>query len=418
MRILYLHPNSWTGEKPILTALRELGQEVCVLEERRGLASHPWMKSDHFAQPGDGIDTCWHDPGRGREKLLTWPLDRMFKRGFEGRNLVHRMWMVLRAVKYFRPDVIICSDGFTFALPASFLRQLGLVRAPLVVSYIGGDILHCPQADVGRDRAGLTGRLIARSYRGIDIFRPVSPLLRDVLLGDGVEDARIRICPSHLAVPAAVFEKVRANKAAIRRQVRERRGIPQDAPLVVTLSANSKGKAPHIMAEAWPAIARALPGARWLLCGPESDWLRERVLPLIDQGGAGARVIRTGQLDGEAVFEHLAAGDLHVNPTLCEGLNMVTVEAGATGTPTITTSGTGIAAWVARFRAGMVVPAGEGGPLADALIDALLKPSLLAEWSAAATAMSDEFALERVARDLLQILQSATSSSALHKIKP
>lgn len=417
MRILYLHPNSWTGEKPILTALRNLGQDVCVLEERRGLTTHQWAATDHFAQHGDGINTCWYDPGRGWEKLVTWPLDRCFKRGFEGRNLVHRMWMVWRAVKHFRPDVIICSDGFTFALPASFLKQLGLVGAPLVVSYIGGDILHCPQADVGRDRAGLTGKLIARSYRGIDMFRPVSPLLRDVLRGDGVDDARIRICPSHLVVPDAVFQKVRENKVELRRQVRERWGIPQGAPVIVTLSANIKGKAPHIMAGAWPAIARALPEARWLLCGPESDWLREQALPLIEGSEAKARVIRSGQLEGEAVFEHLAAGDLHVNPTLCEGLNMVTVEAGAVGTPTITTSGTGIAAWVARYGAGAVVPAGESGPLADAIIDALLKPGQLAEWSAAATAMSDEFALERVAHDLLLILQSALSSSASQKIK-
>src|SRR3990172_12661133 len=36
MKILYLHPRSWTGEYVILQALRDLGHEVCVLEERGG----------------------------------------------------------------------------------------------------------------------------------------------------------------------------------------------------------------------------------------------------------------------------------------------------------------------------------------------------------------------------------------------
>ena len=93
------------------------------------------------------------------------------------------------AVNELLPDVIICSDGFTFALPASFLKQLDVVRVPLVVSYIGGDILDCPHAEVGRSRQGLTGRLIERSYRGIDVLRPVSPMLADVLMGDGVAGA-------------------------------------------------------------------------------------------------------------------------------------------------------------------------------------------------------------------------------------
>lgn len=88
----------------------------------------------------------------------------------------------------------------------------------------------------------------------------------------------------------------------------------------------------------------------------------------------------------------------------------MTAEAGAVGTPTVTTSSEGITAWVERCHAGAVVPAGESGPLADAIISALLQPNRLADWSAAAIATSAEFALERVARELLEILQSARSN--------
>lgn len=412
MKILYLHPKSWTGERTILPVLRDLGHEVCVLEERRGLKPRRWMDADHFEQAGDGIATSWYDPGRGWEKLLTWPFDRIFRRGFEGRNLVHRMWMIMRAVRRFHPGVIICSDGFTFALPASFLRQLGLLQIPLVSSYIGGDILDCPHAEIGRSRAGMTGWLIGQSYRGFDLLRPVSPMLQDILIGDGVAQHRIRVCPSHLVAGAETTAPILARKADVRRQMREHYSIPEAAPLIVTLSANILGKGLHILARAWPAVVRAHPAARWLLCGPESAWLCEHVLPQLERAGVAPTVVRTGSLSGQAVFEHLACADLHVNPSLCEGLNMVTVEAGTVGTPTITTSGAGIASWVERFHAGSVVPAGEAAPLADAIIKLLSEPRCLSECSAAAINLAGEFAPDRVARELLAILQSAIKQSA------
>jgi glycosyltransferase involved in cell wall biosynthesis len=407
MRVLYLHPRSWSGEHAMLKELRRLGDDVCALEEKRGLAARRWLVSDHFLDSADGIATCWYDPGRGWEKLATWPLDRIFKRGFEGRNLVHRMWMIRKAVKHFAPDVVVCSDGFTFAVPAAFLKRLGLLHVPLVVGYIGGDILDCPHADYGRPREGLTGRLLRSSFGFIDLFRPVSPMLKDILVGDGVSEDRIAVCPSHLVAPAVTLEDVRANRVAIGRKIRTHRGIAEDAPLVVTLSANGKGKGLHILAAAWPAVLRMFPDARWLLCGPESPWLAGRVRPMLASQGVAHTVVATGSLSGNEVFEHLAAADLHVNPTLCEGLNMATVEAAAVGTPTIGTDGAGIAAWMERFDAGPVVRAGEEGPLAAAIIRAFQQPSRLADWSRASSRMSEEFSLERIAASLRALMRTA-----------
>lgn len=411
MRILYLHPRSWTGERTILPVLRDYGHEVCILEEKRGMEEGKWFDSTYFETPGDRMQTCWYDPGRGWEKLVTWPFDRIFRRGFEGRNLVHRMWMILRAVSRMHPDVIMCSDGFTFALPASFLRQLRILQVPLVCSYIGGDILDCPHAEIGRSRKGMTGWLIARSYGGIDVLRPVSPMLQDVLIGDGVDEKRTRICPSHLVASAETTGPILTGKKEARRRIRHLLDIPEEAPLIVTLSANILGKGLHVLARAWPEVVRRLPEARWLLCGPENSWFLTEVLPILQSEGLASTTVRTGPLTGDSVFEHLAAADLHVNPSLCEGLNMVTVEAGAVGTPTVTTSGAGIASWIKRFNAGVVVPAGDVTALADAIIKMLSEPRCLSECSAAAIDMSGEFAPDLVARELLDIFQSAIKQS-------
>jgi glycosyltransferase involved in cell wall biosynthesis len=411
MKILYLHPRSWIGEYAMLAHLRGMGQQVCVLEERRDLPAARRIE-DHFEKSGDGIATFWYNPRRGLERLLTWPADRYFRNAFDGRNLVHRMWVIAAAARHFRPDLIIASDGFSYAVPAALLRRLGILAAPLVVGFIGGDILDCPEAAYGRRRTRATDRLIKSVVRHADRLRPVSPMLAEVLQGDGADVRRIRMIPSHLVFDSAVINAVFAARRALAISIRRRYGIALDAPLVVTLSWNQQGKGAHILAQAWPRILAAVPGARWLLCGPDDPWLTQAVWPVLEQAGLRDTVIATGRLAGRDLFEHLAAADLHANPTLCEGLNMVTVEAAAVGTPTICTNGCGIAAWIARFGAGAVVPAGEAAPMADATIRALQDPALLATYSAASRSMIADFALDRVAQQLISLFEEACRESS------
>lgn len=411
MRILYLHPRSWIGEYAMLVHLRSLGHEVCALEENRDLPETRRI-ADHFLQPGDGIATFWYNPRRGIERLLTWVFDRYYRRAFDGRNLVHRMWIIAAAARHFRPDVIIASDGFSYAVPAALLRRFGLLPAPLVVGCIGGDILDCPEAAYGRRRTRATDRLIKSVVRHADWLRPVSPLLVDVLQGDGADAGHVRMIPSHLVFDTQVVDTVFAARKELAAAIRQRYGIAADAPLVVTLSWNQKGKGAHVLAQAWPRILAAVPDARWLLCGPEDPWLAQAVWPVLEQAGVRNSVVAAGRLAGRDIFEHLAAADLHANPTLCEGLNMVTVEAAAVGTPTICTDGCGIADWIRRYGAGEVVAADAAAPLADAIIRALRDRTLLAAYGAGSRAMIADFALDRVAGQLVALCATACGQAA------
>lgn len=414
MRVLYLHPRSWIGEYAMLKHLRSLGHEVCVLEERRDLPAARQV-ADHFAAADDGIATFWFNPRRGAERLLTWAFDRYYRKAFDGRNLVHRMWIIAAAARRFRPDVIIASDGFSYAVPAAFLRRWRLLDAPLIVGFIGGDILDCPEAAYGRRRTPATDGLLKSVVRHADRLRPVSPMLTEVLKRDGAESGRIRMIPSHLVFDEAVIDSVFAARRELAGTIRTRYGIEPDAPLVVTLSWNQKGKGAHILAAAWPRILAAVPKARWLLCGPEDPWLAGAVWPVLEQAGVRDSVVATGRLAGRDIFEHLAAADLHANPTLCEGLNMVTVEAAAVGTPTICTDGCGIAHWIRGFGAGAVVPAGEAAPLADATIRALQDSALLSAYSASSRRMTADFALDRVAQQLISLFEDAAGNDATRR---
>jgi len=404
MRILYLHPQSWSGEYVILKQLAAMGHAVCVLEEIRRAPFTARRTAPDFLQPGDGMATLWYDPHKGVEKLLTWPVDRFFKRAFEGRNLAHRMWLVRDAVKIFQPDAIVSSEGFAYGIPASFLKRLGLLKPTLMVSYIGGDILDCPEAQVGKRRTPLVTWLIRTALPGQDVTRATGPFIARHLLEEGADAQKIAIVPSHMAADRSVVDDIHARRAEVRKQVRAKLGVSEQTPLVVTLSRNMIGKGLHVLAAAWPAITASIPGIRWLLCGPHNEWLDRGVFPLLRAAGLQDSVLQTGTLEGAGVFEHLAAGDLHLNPSLCEGLNMVTVEAAGVGTPTITTDGTGIAEWINRSACGKVVPAGEAAALADATVDALRDTATLSLWGERSRAMSLDFECGRVASLLVAAL--------------
>ena len=161
----------------------------------------------------------------------------------------------------------------------------------------------------------------------------------------------------------------------------------------------------QVLAEAWPAVVERCPGARWLLCGHDDPWLQSAVWPLLERQSLRDTVIATGRLEAPVTYEHLAAAEVNVNPSLGEGLNMVTVEAAAVGTPSVTSDAAGIAHWVASRGAGAVVPVGDPAALASAVIQALNDGGLREQWSAAGVAMAREFSLEGIAGDLLALAQ-------------
>ena len=410
MKILYLHPKSWSGEYPLLRKFVSLGPDVFVLaESRTGAGPARWV-TDHYAIVDDAITTLWYDPSRGFEKLVTWPVDRFFKKSFEGRNLAHRMLIIRSAIARFSPDIVVASDGFSYAVPAAFLRRMGGMHQRFVVSYIGGDILDCPEAEVGKRRTRLTDWLIRSSVRIPDILRPVSPLMRRRLLDDGANDAHIRVIPSHLVSDMSYLDNVFRQRGVISAKIRAQHGIADAEPVIVTLGGNQKGKGLQILVKAWQQVLAKIPQARWMLCGPRSRWLEDEILPMLSRLDLSSNVVVVGELGTNAVFDYLAAADLHVNPSLCESLNMATVEAAAVGTPSICSDGAGIADWIRRVGAGRVIAKGEVSELADAIISALSSVTSRSVWSVAGRHLALEFSLDRVSRDLLDCFKPASNT--------
>jgi glycosyltransferase involved in cell wall biosynthesis len=417
MRILFLHPLGWGGEYPILVEFRRRGYEVCVLEERREGMAGARMLADYFRERDDGMRTLWYHPGRGAERVLTFPIDRYFRRTFDGRNLGHRMWVIREAVRRFAPDLVYCTDGFSYAVPAGLLKRYGLLGTPLVASYIGGDILDCSHMGYGRRRTPQLDWLMRTSIGYIDALRALCDSLARALLKDGADPARITQIPIQIGVQREVYDAVYAERARAGGEVRDRLGIPQDARVLVTLSDNYLSKGIQDLARAWPGVLAAYPDAWWILAGPDNPWMAEGIFPLLDASVGRARVRLTGRLKGRDTYAHLAAADLNVNPTLCEGLNMVTVDAAAVGTPTVCSDAAGVSDWVRRHDCGLVYAAGDTQALEHAVIEALAQPERLAAWSTRCREMIADFAAESVFLRLADLFARTLHSARLHESK-
>ena len=124
--------------------------------------------------------------------------------------------------------------------------------------------------------------------------------------------------------------------------IRERLGIPGDAPLVATVGAVMPRKGSDLLLEAWRRLIETLPDAHLLFVGPRKD------LEHPDLGGFSMRLERLAQDSGrpgqvhfvgmaDNVEAYLHAADVFVLPSRREGTPNSVLEAMACGVPVVVT---------------------------------------------------------------------------------
>lgn len=408
MNILYLHPNSW-NEYPILKNFCEMGHHVYVLEQSKKVKSFTLVLRDYFEERGDGIRTLWFNSHREWRKVLTFPFDRMIRNKFDGRNFFHYMAVIRRAVNFFDDaDVIICSDGYSFASPAAVLKMLHLVKKPLVVSFIGGDILDRPEAEYGRRRTFFNNYLFKTVYKYSEVLRPVSPFLKNIMLKDGAEPDKIEACPSHLPDIEIIesISDIDEFRASSRRRLEALFGLPENPKIVVSVC-GAYGKGSHLVADIMARLIERVENVSLIFVGPITDYVvsvkrKCKSLKITD------RVFFTGRVPHKEVYRYLASADLHLSATLADGLNMVAAEAAAVGTATIITNMAGIKDWIHKYKCGMIVDAGDKDALERAVIAFFdMEKDELKILQGNCIKMSKEFYPDKVGERLIGIFERA-----------
>jgi glycosyltransferase involved in cell wall biosynthesis len=200
--------------------------------------------------------------------------------------------------------------------------------------------------------------------------------------------ARARIDVLANGVDLAPFD---APPARSRAEVRAAFGVPPGAPLVVCVAVLRPPKGIDRLLEAFPAVRAGAPGARLLVVGDGSERAAlEARAAAPDLAGtvtfAGAR---------DDVPDLLRAADLFVLPTLIDALPTVVIEAMAARLPVVASAVGGIPDMVRDGEEGLLVPPGDAGALAAAILRVLGDPRLGRDLAAAGRARAEEaFSLE------------------------
>lgn len=152
---------------------------------------------------------------------------------------------------------------------------------------------------------------------------------------------------------------------AVRARVRVELGIPEKAVLCLFLGRLTADKGVLELAKAFILSATARSELWLLLAGPDEEHMGERLRELVPEQ-MGRRMLILGFTRNPE--ELLAASDFLCLPSHREGFGMVILEAAATGIPAIGTRIYGITDAIQDGRTGQLVPVGDIGALAKAII--------------------------------------------------
>jgi glycosyltransferase involved in cell wall biosynthesis len=145
-----------------------------------------------------------------------------------------------------------------------------------------------------------------------------------------------------------------------------------DRPRILFLGALNRKKAPDIFLRAAILLVPDLPGATFVLLGPETSEdhrFHATLLELASHRLLAPRLESLGRLEPSAVIDQIRRARVVICPSRIETFSRTTVEALALGRPVIVTETTGAAHWVKSTGCGSVVPPNDDRALALAIRD-------------------------------------------------
>lgn len=225
----------------------------------------------------------------------------------------------------------------------------------------------------------------------------VSQAVRDALLADGLPPQKIPVVHSGIDLEAVRS----ANPAGIRARL----GLPEDAPLVVSLGALDRDKDPEALLAAAAALAGRSPELYWAIAGDGP--LRSRLEAAIARENLGTRVALVGRLDHEDALRLIASARVYVTATRAEGLGTTVLEAMALGVPIVATRVGGIPEMLGD-GAGVLIPPGDPAELAAAVEELLMNSELRARSVGRAADRVEHFTARAMAEGVLAVYRTMT----------
>ncbi|MGE5246448.1 MAG: glycosyltransferase [Betaproteobacteria bacterium] len=320
-----------------------------------------------------------------RAALVAHPDGELRRRAAEGLDLIPiaprtemdlaAAWRLSRVIRRLQPDVVHAHDPHGVAMAALALSlggPRGGPQPPLVASR--------------RVDFHLKGNSFSRwKYRQVDCFIAASEAIRQMLVADGVPDART----------AAVHEGIDIGHvdAAPPVNVHEAFWLPHHAPLVGNVAALVPHKGQRHLIDAARLVVAEIPDARFVILG-EGE-LREHLERQVRDHRLEKHVLLPGFRTD--VLGCMKAFDLFVMSSVTEGLGTSLLDAMACGRAAVATRTGGIPEVVEDGVTGLLVPPRDHGAMAAAIVALLRDPARRDRMGAAGRArVARRFTVERM----------------------
>jgi len=273
-------------------------------------------------------------------------------------------WQLHRTLAAFRPDVVHAMSAAPLALayPGLLLGVRGASgrgrgRVARFVSVVVDPDSTQVFAD-GQARPATTARrnrMLARMSRSLDGVFAVSEPVRERLESLGVTGA-------------VTLGGAAVDIDDLTRRAQEPIALPLGRPRIGSAVGQLEPlKGVDYLLRAFAQLTDEFPDAICLIAGSGSQ--QAQLESLAAELGIGSRVRFLGYLTEPAPF--LAALDLHVHPSLSEGLGSVTAQAMALGVPVVATAVRGSSDVVTDGVTGLLVPPADSDALASAMTELL-----------------------------------------------
>ncbi len=214
-----------------------------------------------------------------------------------------------------------------------------------------------------------------------------------VLRTEGVAAVKIQVIPN--GIDLSRFAAPPANPAAGRR-------------VIATIANLRPGKGHDVLLRAFAVVAAQFPDARLRLVG--SGVLREPLERLAADLGLTASIDLLGHC--ENVQDVLSTSHVYAFPSWSEAFPNGLIEGMAAGLPTVTTATGGMVELVQHGHNGLLVPPGDVGALAAALLDLMRQPVLADRLgSAARSTIETRYSFDRMIHEFNGLYESASDGS-------
>jgi glycosyltransferase involved in cell wall biosynthesis len=292
------------------------------------------------------------------------------------------------------------------------LRALCRRLRPHIIQAHGGEPLKYAAMAAGSSGARLVYRRIGlspdRAQRGVarmghrtlmsrcqQIIAVAEAVRRETIEGFGISPDRV------VTIPRGV-DRRRIRSVQGRMRARARMGIPQEAPVVLSLGALSWEKDPLGQLEIMNSVRRAVPGSVHLIAGegPLRGDVERRILALALDGLARVLGSRSD------VPDLLVASDVVLLASRVEGMPGCLIEAGMASVPVAAYAVAGVPEVVIDGDTGYTVKPGDAAGLAERTIRLLEDPALRDRMGALARDRCERlFDMSAIARRYLTVYE-------------